>query len=145
MVQTRNPAGEGGASHGSVQAAKLNTSEHTQATATHQVLCGCLSGSVTGSAAGGTGTGHAPAFELCRRLVAVGHDPTTAPMHVYRDATLGLTVRSIGEATHPPGSSSSGGVAMNAPADIDKTVASSPDLGRIFLERAAARLLLVES
>ena len=51
MVQTRNPAGEGGASDGSVHAAKLNTSDHTQATATHQVLCGCLSGSGTCSAA----------------------------------------------------------------------------------------------
>ena len=47
MVQTRNPAGEGGASDGSVHAAKLSTSDRTQGTATPQVLCGCLTGSVT--------------------------------------------------------------------------------------------------
>ena len=48
MTQTRNPAGEGGASDGSVHAAKLNTSDHTRATATHQVLCGCLTDSPDG-------------------------------------------------------------------------------------------------
>ena len=48
MVQSRNPAGEGGASDGSVHAAKLNTSDHTRATATHQVLCGCLTDSPDG-------------------------------------------------------------------------------------------------
>lgn len=48
MVQTRNPAGEGGASDGSVHAAKLNTSDHTRATATHQVFCGCLTDSPDG-------------------------------------------------------------------------------------------------
>ena len=97
MVQTRNPGGEGGASDGSVHAAKLNTSDHTRATEPHQVVRDCLMASGASLAAGLTVTGHAPVLELCRRLVAVGHDPTT-PMHVYRDATLALTVRSIGEA-----------------------------------------------
>ena len=98
MAQTRNPAGEGGASDGSVHAAKLNTSDHTRPTEPHQVVRDCLMGSGASLAAGLTVTGHAPVLELCRRLVAVGHHPTT-PMHVYRDATLALTVRSIGEAT----------------------------------------------
>ena len=87
MVQTRNPAGEGGASDGSVHAAKLNTSDHTRPTEPHQVVRDCLMGSGASSAAGVTVSGHAPVLELCRRLVAVGHDPTTplavvgTPMH----------------------------------------------------------------
>lgn len=44
MTQTRNPAGEGGASDGSVHAAKLNTSDHTRATEPHQVVRDCLMG-----------------------------------------------------------------------------------------------------
>src|SRR5262245_24983856 len=38
MGRTRNPADEGGASDGSVHAAKLNTSDHTRATEPHQVV-----------------------------------------------------------------------------------------------------------
>ena len=38
MTQTRNPADKGGASDGSVHAAKLNTSDHTRATEPHQVV-----------------------------------------------------------------------------------------------------------
>jgi hypothetical protein len=33
---------------------------------------------------------------MCRRLVEVGYDPAT-PLHAYRDDTLCLAVRSIGE------------------------------------------------
>jgi hypothetical protein len=97
MVQMRNPAEQGGASGSSVHAAKLNTSEDTHPTATNQVLCSSLTGSDCCSAVGITVTGYAPVLELSRRLVEAGHDPATA-LHVYRGATLALTVRSIGEA-----------------------------------------------
>jgi hypothetical protein len=52
MVQTRNPAGRGGASDGLVHAAKLNTSDHTRASEPHQVVRDCLMGWVASSAAG---------------------------------------------------------------------------------------------
>lgn len=35
--------------------------------------------------------------QLCRKLVEAGHDPLL-PMEVYRDGTLSLHVRSIGQA-----------------------------------------------
>jgi hypothetical protein len=47
MAQMRNPAGQGGASDGSVHATRLNTSEDTHSTTTNQVLCGSLTGSCT--------------------------------------------------------------------------------------------------
>jgi hypothetical protein len=37
----------------------------------------------------------APALDLCRALIAAGHDPAT-PMEVYRGPTLALRVGSIG-------------------------------------------------
>jgi hypothetical protein len=39
----------------------------------------------------------APVLDLCRKLVAAGHDPTST-LHAYRGATLSLVVRAIGEA-----------------------------------------------
>ena len=39
----------------------------------------------------------APVLDLCRKLVAAGYDPVCA-LHAYRDATLSLRVRSIGDA-----------------------------------------------
>jgi sRNA-binding protein len=56
-----------------------------------------LFGSDTASAAGISVTGYTPVLELCRRLVAAGHDPAT-PLHAYRGLTLCLKIRSIGEA-----------------------------------------------
>jgi hypothetical protein len=41
--------------------------------------------------------GSSPVFALCRALIEAGHDPAT-PLHAYRDKTLALRVRSIGEA-----------------------------------------------
>ena len=38
----------------------------------------------------------APVLNLCRKLVAAGHDPQL-PLHVYRGDVLALRVRSIGE------------------------------------------------
>jgi hypothetical protein len=38
-----------------------------------------------------------PVLNLCRQLVAAGHDPTQ-PLEAWRDDTLCLRVRSIGEA-----------------------------------------------
>jgi hypothetical protein len=56
-----------------------------------------LTGSDTCAACDMTVRGtHAPLLELCRKLVAAGHDPG-ARMEVYRGHTLALTVRSIGE------------------------------------------------
>jgi hypothetical protein len=55
-----------------------------------------LAGSNTCSAAGISAKGNAPVLKLCRRLLEAGHGPAT-PLHVYRGATLALTVRSIGE------------------------------------------------
>jgi|SRR5262245_52791296 len=98
MAQMRTPPARAGVSDGDVHAGKLNASENTHSTPTNQVLCGCLTGSGTCSAAGVTVTGYTPVLELCRRLVEAGHDPAT-PMHVYRGATLALIVRSIGEAS----------------------------------------------
>jgi len=65
----------------------------TQAAAIHAAL----SGDNTAIALGVTGKGSAPILDLCRRLIAAGHDPT-APLEAYRGATLALRVRSIGEA-----------------------------------------------
>jgi hypothetical protein len=41
--------------------------------------------------------GVAPVLELCRQLIAAGHDPAT-PLHAYRGDVLCVTVPSIGEA-----------------------------------------------
>ena len=65
MVRTRNPAGEGGASDGSVHAAKLNTSDHTRASEPHQVVRDCLMGS-----------GAAPAAITTAASIAVVGTPT---------------------------------------------------------------------
>jgi hypothetical protein len=55
-----------------------------------------FTGSTICSAEGLTATGYAPALDLCRLLVADGHDPST-PLHVNRDGVLALRIRSIGE------------------------------------------------
>jgi hypothetical protein len=51
----------------------------------------------TAIAAGISVTAYAPVLELCRRLIAAGHDPT-ARLEAYRGPILCLIVRSIGEA-----------------------------------------------
>ena len=56
-----------------------------------------LIGSDTCIALGITVTAYTPVLELCRRLIAAGHDPTTR-LEAYRGPTLCLIVRSIGEA-----------------------------------------------
>jgi hypothetical protein len=60
-------------------------------------ICAELIGSDTASAAGISVTAYTPLLELCRRLIAAGHDLAT-PLHAYRGLTLCLKVRSIGEA-----------------------------------------------
>ena len=60
------------------------------------VVRAALIGSDHCSAIGITATGHAPVLELCRTLLAAGHDPDR-PLHVYRGEVLALAVRSIGE------------------------------------------------
>ena len=56
-----------------------------------------LSGSETAAALGISITVYTPLLDLCRALVAAGHDPAT-PLHAYRGDVLCLRVRSIGEA-----------------------------------------------
>jgi|SRR5215475_7758403 hypothetical protein len=57
---------------------------------------------------GVTSVSDTPILDLCRLLVARGHDPST-PMEVWRGTMLALSVRTIGEAaqlevaTDPPG------------------------------------------
>jgi hypothetical protein len=55
-----------------------------------------LIGSDTCIALGIRATGDSPILKLCRLLIKAGHDPDS-PLHVYRGATLALTVSSIGE------------------------------------------------
>jgi hypothetical protein len=56
-----------------------------------------LVGATTAMACGKTAIGSSPVLDLCRELVAAGHNPAT-PLEAYRNQTLCLTVRSIGEA-----------------------------------------------
>jgi hypothetical protein len=56
-----------------------------------------LHGHDTCTAIGITVQSFSPVLEMCRRLVAAGHDPDR-PMHVYRGNALALKVRSLGEA-----------------------------------------------
>jgi hypothetical protein len=55
-----------------------------------------LIGDSTAIAAGVTAHGRAPVLELCRRLVAAGHD-SYLQLEAYRSDVLALTVRSIGD------------------------------------------------
>jgi hypothetical protein len=55
-----------------------------------------LIGSDTCTAVGITARSHAPALALCRQLLAAGLDPDQA-LEVYRNGTLSLRIRSIGE------------------------------------------------
>jgi hypothetical protein len=56
-----------------------------------------LVGSNTATALGITVTAAAPVLELCRKLIAAGHDPASR-LDAYRGGILCLGVRSIGEA-----------------------------------------------
>lgn len=49
------------------------------------------------SAEGHSARGHSPVLQLCRLLVAAGHDPAR-PLHAFRGNMLCLVIRSIGEA-----------------------------------------------
>jgi len=57
-----------------------------------------LNGSNRCSTLGITARGHSPVLGLCRKLIEARYDPATS-VEVYRDQTLCLRVRSIGEAT----------------------------------------------
>ena len=60
-------------------------------------ICAELTGSDTCAALDLTVKSGAPVLALCRKLIEAGHDPRT-PLEAYRDDTLCLRVRSIGEA-----------------------------------------------
>jgi hypothetical protein len=68
-----------------------------QAQAALRAIRAALSGNDNATALDVTGHGSAPILDLCRKLVAAGHDPTT-PLHAYRNGTVALIVRAIGEA-----------------------------------------------
>jgi hypothetical protein len=55
-----------------------------------------LIGDLKALACGHVVVGSSPLLGLCRKLVSAGHDPRTL-LEAYRDSTLCLTVRSIGE------------------------------------------------
>jgi hypothetical protein len=61
------------------------------------VILAQLTGSDTATALGLTAQSSSPILQLCRQLVAAGHDPAL-PLHAYRGQTLCLRIRSIGEA-----------------------------------------------
>lgn len=56
-----------------------------------------LSGSDTCTALGMTVKSESPVIALCRKLIDAGRDPAT-PLEAYRGNTLGLRLRSIGQA-----------------------------------------------
>jgi hypothetical protein len=55
-----------------------------------------LIGSNTAQAGDIIARGHSPVFDLCRLLVAAGHDPAS-PLECYRGDMLCLRIRTIGE------------------------------------------------
>jgi hypothetical protein len=65
------------------------------ATATVAVIRAELT-NLTCSALGLTGSGYAPCFDLCRRLLAHGI-PRDTPLEVFRAGVLALRVRTVGE------------------------------------------------
>jgi hypothetical protein len=64
--------------------------------AKHRIIRAELIGSDMCTAAGLTAQGHVPALAVCRKLLAAGYNPR-CELHVYRDGTLALRIRSIGE------------------------------------------------
>jgi hypothetical protein len=67
-----------------------------------------------------------PVIELCRRLVAAGHDPST-PLEAYRGDTLCLHVRSIGEAAELRVNGHGVGFRKPMPVDLPEGVYSDLD------------------
>ena len=57
-----------------------------------------LTESDTACACGITAEGSSPVLKLCRMLIGAGTDPST-PLEAWRDSTLALAIRSIGEAS----------------------------------------------
>jgi len=74
-----------------------NKAADGRAQAAVETVHATLSGDTAATALGVTGRGGAPVLDLCRKLVAAGHDPRL-PLHAYRGDVLCLCVCSIGEA-----------------------------------------------
>lgn len=70
--------------------------ETPQADTTSRTLVAALDGKAC-SCGKVVGVGRTPVLNLCRKLIAAGVDPNTA-LDVFRDGTLALQVRSVGEA-----------------------------------------------
>ena len=75
-----------------------------------------LIGSNRCDGAGFTVCGRAPVTELCRVLLKAGYDPGR-PLHVYREAELSLTVRTIGEGARLTVKTAGNGRPVFAPAE----------------------------
>jgi hypothetical protein len=70
----------------------------TQKNSPPQAVRAMLAGENTITAPGFTSCmASAPVLKLARLLIRAGYDPRT-PLHIYRDKTLALKVRTIGEA-----------------------------------------------
>lgn len=75
----------------------MSSYQHRASARNSLPLYGELTGSNVCTAAGLTARGATPALALCRQLLAAGLDPDHA-LEVYRNGTLALRIRSIGEA-----------------------------------------------
>ena len=95
--EMENPALASGASGIAVHATKLNGPEDKRLAQTRQVLRAELRGSTWCSIGDVVATGNTPVLALCRQLLAAGVDPDQA-LEVFRNGTLALRVRSIGDA-----------------------------------------------
>jgi hypothetical protein len=62
-----------------------------------RVISAQLVNSDTAVAGNVAGFGSCPVFDLCRKLIARGFDPAL-PLIAYRNGTLALRIRSIGQA-----------------------------------------------
>ena len=72
---------------------ELGPSQHSA----HNPIRATLVGPSHCEALGITARGHAPVLDLCRALVAAGHDPRR-PLHAYRGDVLALIIHSLGAA-----------------------------------------------
>jgi hypothetical protein len=100
-----------------------------------RVLRAELIGSDGCTAEGFSAVGAAPVLMLCRKLVEAGFDPRT-PLEAWRQGTLALRVRSIGEAAHLEINSKGTGFVRRSAVRTASPVAKNK-CGRAWAARAA--------